>query len=106
MGIVGGMMRYFNVVVSHYNVEISEVFSPLKKYEWSCTIDGEQCLYDIVKSTKSNIRNWFERGTTEVQYHAKNISQTGFVLWSKRSPRPRQLSKAKKAAIEKMGKLL
>lgn len=99
-------MRYFNVVVSHYSVEISEVFSPLRKYEWSCVIDGEQCFYDIVKSTKSSIRNWFERGTTEVQYHAKNLSRTGLVLWSKSSPRPRQLSKAKKEAIKRMEKLL
>lgn len=99
-------MRYFKVVVGHYDVKVSEEFTPLKKYEWSCVVDGEQCFYDVVKATKSHIVNWFERGTTEVQYHAKNISQTGFVLWSKRSPRPRQLSKAKKAAIEKMGKLL
>lgn len=99
-------MRYFIVRVSHYATEIEEEFSPLKKYEWSAVIDGIQCFYDIRKENKGIVKNWFERGAFEVQYHAKNLSKTGFVLWSKRSLKPRQTSKKEAAIKAKMEKLL
>lgn len=99
-------MRYFIVSVSHYSTKVEEQQTPLKKYEWGAVVDGVQCFYDIRKENKGIVKNWFERGTVEVKYHAKNLSQTGFVLWSKRSPKPRQTSKKEAVIKAKMEKLL
>lgn len=99
-------MRYFVVSVSHYATTVAEEFAPLKKYEWLAVVDGIQCFYDIRKEPKGIVKNWFERGIFEVQYHAKNLSKTGFVLWTKRSPKPRQVSKKEAAIKAKMKELL
>lgn len=99
-------MKYFIVSVSHYSTKVEEQQESLKKYEWIAVVDGIQCFYDIRKGNKGIVKNWFERGTVEAQYHAKNLSQTGFVLWSKRSPKPRQTSKKESVIKAKMEKLL
>lgn len=100
------MTRYFEVSVNHYSVSIEEKFVPLKRYDWSCSIDGIACEYAVVKVPKGIVKNWFERGTFNIQYHAKNLSKTGFVAWRKRSPKPRQTSKKEAVIKAKMEKLL
>jgi len=106
LSIKGTKMRYFHVGVNHYAVTITEVFTAPKRYDWIAVIDGVQVQYTVEKLPKGIVKAWFERGITEVQCHAKNLSQTGFVLWSKRSPKPRQTSKKEAVVRAKMEKLL
>lgn len=99
-------MRYFNVSVNHYSVTIEEVFQAPKRYDWLAAVDGVSCYYNVIKTPKGIVKNWFERGTHEIQYHAKNLSKTGFVAWQKRSPKPRQTNKKEQAIKSRMEKLL
>lgn len=100
------MARYFIVDVDHYSVMVTEVFEAPKKQDWVCRVNGESVIYHVKKATKSNIKNWFERGTLELQYHAKTLYPFGFVLWDKRNKNPKQPKKSEKAIREKMEKLL
>jgi len=99
-------MRYFVVSVNHFSVSVTEVQEMKKQSSWVCRVNGETFVYRIEKAIKGHLKNWFERGTFEVQYHAKTEAHGGFILWDKRNQNPPQLSKNKKAAQEKMGKLL
>lgn len=99
-------MRYFEVSVSHKIVKIEEVFIKPKRYDWLAVVDGVTVQYRVIKVPKGVLRNWFERGTIELEYHARNLSQTGFVYWQKRSPKPRQTSKKEALIKSKMEKLL
>lgn len=100
------MARYFKVYVDFKSTIIQEVFTPLKRYDWAGAIDGVSVQYEVVKDAVGTPPNWFERGTTELQYHARNLSQTGFVAWQTRSKKPRQTSKKQKAIQAKMKELL
>ena len=98
-------MRYFLIRVDHAMTYVDEA-KKLKAHHWTCVVDGETVHYQIIKNTKSNIKGWYERGTIEAQYHARNLSRTGVVLWQHMPKNPPQKSK-KKAAIEaKMRRLL
>jgi len=99
-------MRYFVVSVNHYSVTISEVFTPLKRYDWRGAIDGVTVEYSVIKEPKGLVKNWFERGTSEIMYHARNLSQTGFVAWQANGKKPRQTSKKEAVIKAKMEKLL
>jgi len=99
-------MRYFEVSVNHYSVTITEVFRPLRRYDWRGAIDGVTVEYCVSKEPKGIVKNWFERGTAEIQYHARNISQTGFVAWQANGRKPRQTSKKEKLIQSKMKELL
>lgn len=100
------MARFFVVKVNHYSVTISEVFTPLSRYDWRGAIDGVTVEYNVVKEPKGIVHNWFERATVEIQYHARNISQTGFVAWQSNGKKPRQTGKKQKLIRSKMEKLL
>lgn len=99
-------MRFFNVSVNHYSVTITEVFTQPKRYDWRGAIDGVTVEYNVIKEPKGIVKNWFERGTAEVQYHARNLSQTGFVAWQTNGKKPRQTSKKEAAIRAKMKELL
>jgi hypothetical protein len=99
-------MRYFIVTVDYFSASVEEVFKPLSRYDWRCAIDGITVEYQIVNGTSGKPRSWFERGTIEVEYHAKNMSKTGFVAWQTRSKAPRRLNKKKAQIQAKMEKLL
>lgn len=99
-------MRYFIVYVDFYSSRVEEVFKPLKSYDWAGAIDGVSVQYKIIKDTTGTPRNWFERGTVELQYHAKSISQTGFVAWQTMSRSPRRENKKMAQIKAKMEKLL
>jgi len=99
-------MRYFIVSVDHFSAIVREVEKDNNQSSWVCRVNGETFSYRIEKASKSHIKNWYERGTFEVQYHAKSESKGGFVLWDKALKNPAQLTKSKKAAQEKMRKLL
>lgn len=100
------MARYFLVKVDYFKTTVEEVFKPLKRYDWRGAIDGVNVEYQVINDTDGRPRNWFERGTVELQYHARNISQTGFVAWQTRSKTPRRQSKKEAAIKAKMGRLL
>jgi len=100
------MARFFVVSVNHYSVTISEVFTPLKRYDWRGSIDGVTVEYNVVKEPKGIVKRWFERGTSEIMYHARNLSKTGFVAWQANGKKPRQTSKKEAAIKAKMEKLL
>jgi len=100
------MARYFVVKVNYFSATVEEVFKPLKRYDWRGAIDGVTVEYQVVNDTEGKPRNWFERGTIELQYHAKNISQTGFVAWQTMSKKPRKDSAKMKQIKAKMEKLL
>ena len=100
------MPRYFEVSVDHFSVTITELWGEPKKVDWIARINGEKVLYHVKKATKSNIARWFERGTIELQYHAKNLYPFGFVLWDKRNKNPKQPKKNELAIRAKMEKLL
>jgi len=100
------MARYFVVKVDYFSARVEEQFNPLKRYDWAGAIDGVSVQYRIEKDCAGTPKAWFERGTMEVQCHARNISQTGFVAWQTRSKAPRSQSKKKKAIQAKMDKLL
>lgn len=100
------MKRNFEVTVFHNMVKVTEVFFSLKRVDWSCRTDGETFQYQIEKFSKSPIVNYFERATTEIQYHAKNTSHSGFILWDKRSKRSYNETKKSKMIKSKMEKLI
>jgi len=100
------MARNFVVKVNHKSSFVSEVVENLRRIDWIAVIDGITVNYAIEKDCVGSPHNWFERGTTELQYHAKNISQTGVVLWQKRPKRQHNATKKQKAVQEKMKKLL
>src|SRR5688572_5305918 len=100
------MARYFNVTVGHNSTITEEIFVAHKSVDWQCRVNGEVFQYRIIKGVMGSLRNWFERGTTEVQYHAKNEARGGFILWDKRLKNPAKLSASKKAIQEKMRTLL
>jgi hypothetical protein len=99
-------MRYFRVTVNHFAATVSEEFAPLKSYDWAGAIDGVSVQYKIEKECKGNVKNWFERGTAETQYHARNISKTGFVAWQTMSKAPRRQNKKEAQIKAKMKELL
>lgn len=100
------MIRNFEVTVYHHMVTVVEVEYSLKRIDWSLRTDGETWQYMVQKHTKSPIRNYFERATVEIQYHAKNTSKTGFILWDKRAKRQYNQSKKRREIVAKMEKLL
>ena len=100
------MARYFEVSVNHYSVTIKEVFVQPKRYDWRGSIDGVTVEYNVVKVPKGIVKNWFERGTVEIQYHARNLSQTGFVAWQANGKKPRQTSKKEALIRAKMKEML
>jgi len=99
-------MRYFKVFVDFHSARVEEVFTPLKSYDWRGAIDGVGVQYKVIKDTQGNPRNWFERGTLELQYHARSISQTGFVAWQTMSKKERKETKKAAQIKAKMDKLL
>jgi len=99
-------MRYFKVYVDFYSSRVEEVFKPLPRYDWRGAIDGVSVQYQVIKDTTGTPRSWFERGTIELQYHAKSISQTGFVAWQTMSRTPRKQSKKEAQIKAKMEKLI
>jgi len=100
------MARYFKVLVNQFSSEVHEVFVPLKRYDWRGAVDGVSVEYVIEKDSVVAPKRWFERGTIEVQYHAKNMSKTGFVAWQTMSKAPRRQSKKMAQIKAKMEKLL
>jgi len=100
------MARYFLVKVDYFKTTVEEVFKPLKRYDWRGAIDGVNVEYQVINDTAGSPRNWFERGTVELQYHAKSISQTGFVAWQTMPKAPRKETKKMAQIKAKMEKLL
>lgn len=98
-------MRFFTITVFAYHTEIKEKENTGIRH-WTCVIDGETIHYRIEKGVKSQIHNWFERGTIEAQYHAQNLTRTGMVLWQRRPKTTANTSAKKKAIQAKMEKLL
>jgi len=100
------MIKYFMVSVDHMMTVVEEQSGSLKRVDYIARTDGIVLEYMIKKAPKGNVRAWFERGVQEILTHAKNFSQSGFVLWDKRSAKPYNDSRKQKAIKSKMEKLL
>lgn len=69
-------MLYFEVVVYPQRVEVKTVLEPLKSYDVSALVDGEQWLYRIKKSPTGRMAlAWRGRGLQTAHYHAKNSGE-------------------------------
>lgn len=100
------MIKYFVVSVDHMMTTVEEQTTPLKRVDYKCRTDGIALEYMIVKTPKGQVKNWFERGVTQLQQHAKNFSKSGVVLWDKRASRVYKPSKKMTEIMAKMEKLL
>lgn len=100
------MARYFKVLVNYFSASVEEVFKPLNNYDALAAIDGVSCYYSISKDCDGALKNYFGRGMTELQYHAKNMSKTGFVAWQVVHKRPYRKTSKKAAIKAKMKELL
>jgi hypothetical protein len=66
-------MRQFNVIVCKALVTVEELDMPLKKYDISANVDGDEWLYRITKLPMHHLPGgWKERGYSHAFYHAKN----------------------------------
>jgi len=100
------MERHFLVLVDWKSTRVVEKFEAQKRVDWACRTDGVKINYAIECDCVGKPPRWFERGTVELQYHVKNISQSGIVYWDKRNKRPYTMTKKAKAIMAKMEKLL
>lgn len=100
------MARYFLVEVDFLKTAIYEKTETLKRVDWACRVNGERFEYMLVNVSAGIPKRWFERGTVELQYHAKNAANGGFVAWDKRASRVYTPTKKTREIMAKMDKLL
>lgn len=70
-------MRFFDVIVCAFRVQIIEIEDPFSVVHVRANVDGEQYAYRITKYSGHKLTgDWRERGYIQAYYHAKNEGST------------------------------
>jgi hypothetical protein len=99
-------MKMFRVIVDPTKITVIRE-SKLSAVHYRANVDGEPVNYQIVSGDSKDLaggqinRNWFDRGSNHVMYHARNLGEN--VRWLNIS---KKKSKSKKKVSNKQRILL
>lgn len=94
------MVNNWLVTVDVFSVSVQGV-ETLKKWDWSCVIDGVEQRYQVTSGVFKMPENGQDRALTEIMYHARNIAGDAPIAWKARGAKPAIISKRTKEAQAK-----